>query len=138
MTLKNERLVKQAELGKLVGLAESYLAAALAMRKQGKYPRQVIDLGYNAAELCAKALILAKQDVLPRRHGGVVAIWSKLYVLSGEVDKEIGRLLNRSLDWRNLSRYDPKAAIDSSTAEDVLEAARKLIEISKKLLEKLD
>lgn len=135
MTIQNEQRVKQAELGKLVELAENYLAAALAMREQRKYQRQVIDLGYNAAELCAKALILAKQDVLPRRHGGVVAIWSKLYVLPGEVDKEIGRVLNRSLDWRNLSRYDPKAAIDESMVADVLEAARKLIEISKKMLE---
>lgn len=135
MIVKNEEMVKQAELVRLVELGENYLAAARAMQKQGKYLRQVIDLGYNAAELCAKAMILAKQDVLPRRHGGVVAIWSKLYVLSGEADREIGRLLNRSLDYRNLSRYDPKEAIDESMAADVLTVAVKLIEISKKLLE---
>lgn len=123
---------KRHELPELIKLAESYLAAAKSIKG---FERQAIDLAYNAAELCAKAMILAKQDVLPRRHGGVVAIWSKLYVVSGEVDREIGRLLNRSLDWRNLSRYDPKAAIDESMTAAVFKAARKLIEISKKMLE---
>lgn len=132
MTIPNENLIKQKELVRLIELAQDYYEAADFMKKQGNYLRQVIDLAYNSAELCAKALILVKQDVLPRRHGGVVAQWSKLYVVTEEVDKEVGRLFNRSLDYRNLSRYDPKAAIDSSMAALVLSLAKKMIGISQK------
>ncbi len=113
----------------LKNLAEEYFESAqevLALKRI----RLAVDAAYNAAELAAKALILHKQDDLPGSHGGVVSLFGKLYVKTGELDKVIGRGLNASLRVRNVARYKPDALLSKEDAEDVLKLAERLLQIA--------
>jgi len=129
---KNE--IKTAMLGKLRDLAEEYQESAQEVLDNGRI-RLAVDAAYNAAELAAKGLILYKQDDLPGSHGGIVAGFSQLYVKTEELDKSIGRELNRNLQLRNLARYKPDSILESQDAEGVLKLARELITL---LSEKID
>jgi uncharacterized protein (UPF0332 family) len=51
--------------------------------------RTAIDLGQNAVELVLKTLILVKGEALPRSHGGCIHKFGELYVVKGEVEREM-------------------------------------------------
>ena len=129
---KNE--IKTAMLGKLRDLAEEYQESAQEVLDNGRI-RLAVDAAYNAAELAAKGLILCKQDDLPGSHGGIVASFGQLYVKTEELDKSIGRELNRNLQLRNVARYKPDSLLERQDAEGVLKLARELIT---RLSEKID
>jgi len=42
--------------------------------------RVAVDVGYNAVELCIKALILLRAGEIPRTHGGIVKKFGEIYV----------------------------------------------------------
>ena len=96
---------------------------------ENKRIRLTVDAGYNASELAAKGLILCKQDDLPGSHGGIVSTFGQLYVKTAEIDKSIGRELNRILQLRNLARYKPDSILDKQDAEAALKLAGGLIAI---------
>lgn len=77
--------------------------------------------------MAAKGLILLKVDDLPGSHGGIVQVFSSLYVQSGEVDRELGRQLNTALRLRNLARYRYDAIVSKQDAETVLTLAKQLL-----------
>ena len=120
--------IKIAMLGKLMDLAEEYLDSAQEVL-ENKRIRLAVDAGYNASELAAKGLILCKQDDLPGSHGGIVASFGKLYVKTEELDKSIGRELNRTLQLRNMARYKPDSIPDRRDAEAALKLAGELIAV---------
>jgi uncharacterized protein (UPF0332 family) len=43
----------------------------------------------NAVELVLKTLILVKCEALPRSHGGCIHKFGELYVVKGEVEREM-------------------------------------------------
>ena len=66
--------------------------------------RVAIGLAQNAVELVLKALILAKGETLPRSHGGYIHMFGELYIVKGEVDREIITKLYRALELRNKAK----------------------------------
>jgi len=126
--------IKTSMLGKLTDLAEEYLDSAQEVL-ENKRIRLALDAGYNASELAAKGLILCKQDDLPGSHGGIVSTFGQLYVKTAEIDKSIGRELNRMLQLRNTARYKPDSILDRQDAEAALKLAGGLIAI---LSDKID
>ena len=110
----------------LARLAEEYLESAREVLERGRL-RLAIDAGYDAAELAAKALILLKQDNMPGSHGGIVSSFGALYVKTGEVDPELGRGLNRALQWKNEARYRPTAHPTEEDAGEVIRLADALL-----------
>ena len=88
--------------------------------------RLAVDAAYNAAELCAKGLLLLKLDKLPSSHGGVVVKFSELFIKQGSVSRGLGRSLNKALALRNKSRYDRHARIGKEDAVEVQELAEKM------------
>ncbi|MBI5966409.1 MAG: HEPN domain-containing protein [Deltaproteobacteria bacterium] len=123
---EEERLREEAK--DYLSLAEQYLNSARRNLSEGDL-RVAIDVAYNSAELCAKALIFLIKAGIPGSHGGVVNKFGELYVQSGEVSKELGRSLNRHLELRNRARYDPHAEITSEAAKRVIETAEEMIEL---------
>lgn len=120
--------IKIAMLGKLFNLAEEYLDSAQEVIENNRI-RLAVDAGYNASELAVKGLILCKQDDLPGSHGGIVNTFGQLYVKTEELDKSIGRELNRMLQLRNMARYKPDSKLDRQDAEASLNLAGTLIAI---------
>lgn len=126
-SMPQEELAKQAAHHAL-DLARDYLELAEYDLKGGYY-RGAADAGYNAAELCARGLLLLKLEQVPKTHGGIVRKLGELYVKPALIAKEIGRDLNRALQIRNDARYDLHADIDAEKAKKVMAAAEKLVGI---------
>jgi len=125
--------IKKMMLVDLADLAEEYLDSAREVLSRNRW-RLGIDAAYNAAELAAKALILLKQDDLPGSHGGVVSLFGQLYVLSGEIDKELGRSFNLALKLRNEARYKPNAIISPENARYVINLAEELLKFARSMI----
>jgi len=68
---------------------------------------------------------------LPTTRGGLVGEFGRLYVFTGEIDRDVGRELSRALMKRNQARYDPRANIGSSDADAVIALAEKIIKLAK-------
>jgi len=115
----------------LLDLAEEYYGYATRCAQQLMY-RAAIDLAQNAVGLVLKALILAKGETLPRSHGGYIHMFGELYIVKGEVDREIIAKLYRALELRNRARYDPDYNPREADVNEVLQAYREVREIARK------
>jgi uncharacterized protein (UPF0332 family)/predicted nucleotidyltransferase len=118
---------------RLLELAEEYYGYATRCAQQLMY-RAAIDLAQNAVELVLKALILAKGEALPRSHGGYIHMFGELYIVKGEVDREIITELYRALELGNKARYDPDYSPREADVNEVLQAYREVREIARKIL----
>jgi len=118
-----------------LGLSSEYLGYAKDALKEGKL-RLAIDTAYNACELMVKALIISTETALASSHGGIVGQFGKLFVVTGLVDKEIGKNLHMALELRAKARYKASAKIEREDAEFVLSLAKRVYEIAKEKLEK--
>ncbi len=122
--------LKRAVVEGLLELAEEYLKGAEEILEMGQV-RIAIDTGYNAAELSVKAFILLKQDDLPGSHGGIASLFGQLYIKGGEINREVGRALNRALELRNRARYRIDASFTKQEAHSVLEVAKEIISLAR-------
>lgn len=111
-------------------LAEEYLSYAKDALNQGKL-RLAIDSGYNSCELLAKALIISTGSSLSSSHGGIVAQFGKLFVLTRELPQELGRNLNLSLELRAKARYKPRTDLSQTDVEVVVSLAAELLKIAR-------
>ena len=126
-SVREEKRLKE-EARDYLSLATQYLSSAKRNLSVGDH-RVAIDVAYNSAELCAKALIFLKGAEIPGSHGGTVNRFGELYAQSGEVPKELGRNLNRNLELRNRARYDLHADITPEGAKGVIEMAEKMVNL---------
>jgi len=117
-------------------LAKKYLKMAKKFSGELDCRRGVIDIGYNAAELCAKGYLFLKLKRIPKTHTGIVQKFGEYYVKNGLVDKEIGRNLRRCLEYRNKARYKTKALITKEMVQSTIELARDLIRLLNKRVSK--
>jgi uncharacterized protein (UPF0332 family)/predicted nucleotidyltransferase len=128
--MKEEEL-RRIEAKELLDLAEEFLDEAKDACKRGRF-RSSIDQGCNAIELAMKALMIVKEGKLPSSHGGIVQRFGKLFVVTGEVSRDFGKLVNHSLELRGEARYNPKARPTEEDSILVISAAKNLIELSLK------
>lgn len=112
----------------LLELAQSYEAMARLLLAPESF-RGAIDLAYNAAELCVRALLRLRREELPKTHGGLVQKFSQLLIKQEQaIPADVGRALNRSLSRRSLSRYDPHAVLTEADARAALRVAERLVQ----------
>ena len=118
---------------KLLELAEEYYEYAVRCAQQLMY-RAAIHLGQNSIELVLKALILVKGEALPSSHGEYIHKFSELYVVKGEVEREVVTRLYRALELKNKARYDPDYKPLEVDVNEVLQAYREIREVARKIL----
>jgi uncharacterized protein (UPF0332 family)/predicted nucleotidyltransferase len=106
-------------------LSKYYLETAEETLKLERF-RAAVDLGYNAAELCMKALLLFELNDLPTSHGGIVNRFGDLLVKTGVVEKEIAKAVSAGLQKRNDARYKFGSEVLKKDADSIIEAAGKL------------
>jgi uncharacterized protein (UPF0332 family)/predicted nucleotidyltransferase len=130
----DEAQIRREESRGYRDLALEYLEGAMDSLKSS-HPRLAVDAAYNAAELCAKGLLLLKMDKLSASHGGVVTKFSEIYIKKGLVERNTGRAMNKALALRNKSRYDRHTLIGSKEAKEVFKLAQDMIRLLDKALE---
>ena len=112
----DENEMRRIETLALFNKARRHLEDAQLVADTGVYTLAVVG-AYSAAELAAKALLLLKPGVaMPYTHGGIVQIFSREYIKTGEVPSSWGRMLNEKLQIRSESLYDPESATTSEDA----------------------
>lgn len=119
----SEEDLKKNEMRNYLKLAEEYLEGASLNFDSGKL-RIAADAAYNAAELCAKSLLLLVMDEIPSTHGSIIGEFSKLYVKTDKVSRQLGRRLNRALELRNKARYEFNADISGEKVRELIDLAR--------------
>jgi uncharacterized protein (UPF0332 family)/predicted nucleotidyltransferase len=117
--------IKFQEAKGYLDLAEYYINSSIKNFENKDY-RIVVDIGYNAAELCVKGLLLFKFDELPTSHSGIVNKFSKLCLEEEYLDKELGKKLNKNLRLRNKARYEPHVEITKDNAQDIIDLSKTL------------
>lgn len=118
-------------------LAREYLQQAQRAGQDGSF-RLAVDGAYNAAELAVKGLLVLRLESLPTSHGGLVQMFSREYVVSGEVDRLIGHRLSTNLDLRSEARCGPEAEITADHVTQVATLAQELIDVLEDTLSSLE
>ena len=96
--------------------------------------RTAIDLGQNAVKLVLKTLILVKGEAPPRSHGGCIHKFGELYLVKGEVEREIITRVYRALELRNKAGYDPNHEPIKAEVNEALQVCKEIREIVCKIL----
>ena len=126
--------LRDREVEDYLVLAQEYFEVAESSFANSKY-RTAVDLAYNAAESCARGLLLLKLPELPRSHGGLITKFGELYVKDGPLPRKVGSDLNLMLELRSRARYDAHVLIDKRDAQDAIELAETLMKALKEQMQ---
>lgn len=96
--------------------------------------RLAIDAAYNAAELCAKAMLRLNVNEMPKTHSGIHTLFSDKYVKTKKAPMNIGRDFILALKSRNLARYDGNAIISTEMVDQVFRFAEQMIALCEQTL----
>ena len=121
-----EEELKDRETRDYLILSQEYLEMAETSLSNGKY-RVAVDTAYNAAESCARGLLLLKLPEPPRSHKGLITKFGEQYTKSGPLPKKLGRTLNTMLELRGRARYDANFPMGKDEAQDAIQLARALM-----------
>jgi uncharacterized protein (UPF0332 family)/predicted nucleotidyltransferase len=121
-----ESQARRIEAGDLAALAREYLNTVQSLDRN-RYPRAAVDLSYNAAELCAKGLILLQGIEIATTHSGIVNQFGQHVVKKGKTSPDLGRELRRSLRRRNQARYDPHAMLSEKDVNEVVKLTEEML-----------
>ena len=121
-----EEELKKRELEGYLSLAQEYFEVAESSLAEERY-RVAVDTAYNAAESCARGLLLLRLPELPRSHRGLITKFSEQYTKDGPLPKKLGRTLNIMLELRGRARYDANSPMSKEQAQDAIQLARTLM-----------
>lgn len=124
-SMEEEQLRRAESLGYLE-LAIEYKQQSLRSLSAGDY-RLAVDGAYNAAELCAKGLLLLKLEDMPGSHGGIIKKFGEVWTKTDLLPKEMGRGLNKGFELRNQAGYERHASIGENEAKEILALAEQFI-----------
>ncbi|KXA88482.1 hypothetical protein AKJ57_06875 [candidate division MSBL1 archaeon SCGC-AAA259A05] len=122
--------VVQAHLRK----AKRFLQAAKSLLEDDFYEDSV-NRAYYAMFHAAKAC-LAKEDLFPKTHAGVVSEFGRVFVLKDEADEKLGKSLSEAKEEREDSDYEAFVEVEEKEAEKILNDARNFLKESEKIIEK--
>lgn len=120
--------LRRREARNYLELSREYLEGARMNREQG-HCRIAVDAAYNGCELAVKALLLLKLPDLTGSHVGMIQRFGELYVVTGEIPRDVGRQLAQALEKRNDARYEPHASIGAEEADRIIALGERLQEI---------
>jgi uncharacterized protein (UPF0332 family) len=122
-----EKQLRRAESLGYLELAIEYKQQSLRSLNVGDY-RLAVDGAYNAAELCAKGLLLLKLEDIPSSHGGIIQKFGEIWIKTDLLPREMGRGLNKGFELRNQARYERHASIGEGEAKAILALAEQFID----------
>ena len=132
----DDREAIRLEANDYLNLGEEFIGYGKGAFERSEY-RNAIDDTYNGIELLIKTLILLKGQGLAHSHGGIIQQFGKLYITTGEIEKELGKRINKALILRGKARYDPRADVTDTDAKVVLDLGEAILKICRIEVEKL-
>jgi uncharacterized protein (UPF0332 family) len=115
--------------------AEDTLADAEQMLSGGVSPRSIVNRAYYSVFYFTLALF-QKDGINARtsKHSGVIGVFDKEYVLTGRVERKVGKIVHSLFDARQESDYKEMAEVTVADAQEAMADAREFAEAVKKLL----
>lgn len=84
---------------------------------------------FHAAKAC-----LAKENLFPRTHSGVISEFGRVFVIEGKVDEKLGRSFSEAKEEREDSDYEVFLEMGERQARKVLADARDLLKESEAII----
>jgi uncharacterized protein (UPF0332 family) len=123
-----KELARKREVEDVLELAKNYLRMARSLSGPDDV-RGAIDLAYNAAELCARGLLMLREDSIPKTHSGILRQLGKILIKSeSRIAPDVGRMLNKFLHRRSEARYDPHVVLPGNDAQQIILLAERMIQ----------
>lgn len=113
--------------------AAERLRVAEKLFRDGDY-EDAVSRAYYAMFHAAKAA-LSTVNVFPKTHEGVVSEFGRRFVLTGILQRELGKDLADAKAARETYEYSVTATVEKSEAEAILSNAQRFVEAVKKRLE---
>ncbi|MEN6425422.1 MAG: HEPN domain-containing protein [Phycisphaerales bacterium] len=112
--------------------AAETLAAARGLSAAGHY-RDAVNRAYYAMFYCGLAL-LASKGLGASKHSGVLSLFNRYFVKTGEFSVEDGRHLQEAFDLRQSSDYREFIHIGTSQAQETIERAETFLQHTRRAL----
>jgi uncharacterized protein (UPF0332 family) len=114
------------EINKIILKAEDFFDDAEYLFK-GKRFEAVVNRCYYAMFTIIQALLIT-ESVFPKTHQGTLLKFHELFIKSGLLPVELGKILNETFEKRQFGDYDVDAHISEKEALNVLENTKLFIE----------
>ena len=101
---------------------------------QNSHYRDAVNRGYYAMFYCGLGLLAAK-NLGSSKHSGVLSLFSRHIVKTGQISIESGRHLREAFELRQNCDYREFVEITKDQAEEVIQNARAFIAEAQKTLE---
>lgn len=127
---------KEALLAYRLKQAKETLSDAEKML-QGKFSqRSIINRAYYSMFYAVLALFL-KNDIILKttKHSGIISIFDKEFVHTGEIDKQYSKILHKMFDARQEGDYKEFVELSAEDATEFVKLAREFVEGIKKFIE---
>lgn len=82
---------------------------------------------YYAMFFAAEALLLTN-NLSPKSHSGLIALFGDYFIKTKVFPKEMGRQINRAYDKRLIGDYGTSIIIDKTEAQDLLKIGKEFID----------
>ena len=123
---------KRPSLDFRIDQAKTALADARVLLANGGTAQSVINRAYYSMFYAALGL-LQRNELVPKKHSGVLRHFDKEYILSGKIDRRFSKDIHAAFDLRMMSDYQAVSAT-MEEARDLVERAQAFIEAAEKLL----
>ena len=110
------------EINKIIAKAEDFYEDADYLFKGGRY-EAVVNRSYYAMFTMIQAILLM-ENVFSKTHQGTMIKFHELFIKTGKLPVNLGKMLNETFEKRQFGDYDVDANISEEEAKEVLENAR--------------
>jgi uncharacterized protein (UPF0332 family) len=105
--------------------ANEKLEASKSLMDNGFFDDSV-SRSYYAIYNAAKAALVSK-DLDAKTHSGLISLFSKEFVKTGEIKVEVGKAMSHVQEGREKADYEPLIDADREEAEEMLEKAEAFV-----------
>jgi uncharacterized protein (UPF0332 family) len=116
--------------------ARETLVVANELLQNGHY-RDAVNRGYYAMFYCGLGLLAAK-NLGSSKHSGVLSLFSRHFVKTGQISIEAGRHLREAFELRQNCDYREFVDISKDQAEEVIQNAQAFIAEAQNALETME
>ncbi len=103
---------------------------------QNGHYRDAVNRGYYAMFYCGLGLLAAK-NLGSSKHSGVLSLFSRHFVKTGQISIETGRHLREAFELRQNCDYREFVDVTKEQAQEIIENAKTFITETQNALEKM-
>ncbi len=122
------------EIKKYLDNAKDRIKSAEILKAGGQY-NDAISRVYYAFFDAATAALLSK-DLTARTHHGLILLFEKNFIITGEIKAEVGRWLRRAKEAREEADYEIYKKFSEKTVEVGIKAAKEFIQVVENIIKK--